>query len=405
MLRDVFLRWMNHPRMNRELLQKSGRLSRALPQKRKHFMLDGKVLEERCGRQQILDCAINASLEQENFRNMHADELFAYAGRLEDKYAGDIGQLKFFLDHIKMEDGFYAATERAYFLFRHFDDQEEVMRFFETQDFSVNLENPLRDWLREISNEAHDYTVEEKLLASWFIHFAVLGSLPSLKRYTVFARLTQILFLRSQQLDACGLLSLNLAALPAQAMYKRACDQFKYKDVQDLLKSDLSHLVNLGIDMHWAALKDANLNLREIYQDQIEYEDYTPRQRNMVNFFFDEGFRLDKPETKGLNERQQKIIDLIFENHFSSTKDLSLIFRCNRKTIQRDFNDLLDMGMVRQMGNGAALRYTVTIKDRPYNPLERLQNVRLGEVPVQISLFGNTELNEKTPTAESQGLL
>ncbi|MBI1221945.1 MAG: DeoR family transcriptional regulator [Bacteroidetes bacterium] len=404
MLRDVFQRWMNHPGMNQELLKKVSNLSVALPQKQKHFGLEGKHLEDVRSRHQILDCAINTSLEQENFRNMHADELFAYASRLEDKYAGDIGQLKFFLDHISVQDGFYASLERAYFLFRHFDEQEELMRFFETQEFSRNLEAPLRDWMRELSAESHDFTKEEIILASWFIHFAILGSLPSLKRHTVFARLTQLLFLRSHHMDACGLLALNLSILPKQAVYKRACDQFKFKDVNDLLKSDLSNLINFGMDIHWNAITDANLLLREIYQDQIEYEDYTPRQRNMVNFFFDQGLRIQKPDTSHLNERQQKIIDLIFENHFSSTKDLSLIFRCNRKTIQRDFTELLDMGMVRQMGNGAALRYTVTIKDRPYNPLERLQNLRLGEVPVQISLFGDTGVHKKTPTASNRGL-
>ncbi|MDX5321391.1 MAG: DeoR family transcriptional regulator, partial [Bacteroidota bacterium] len=269
---------------------------------------------------------------------------------------------------------------------------------FENQDITPNLENPLRDWVRELNQEASHYSGEEKILASWLIHYAVLCSYPALKRYTVFARFAQLLFLKIHGLDGLGLLSLNLGLLPQQSIYKRACDQFKLKDTADLLNSDLTQFLNQCLEIHCAALQEANSHLRELYQDQIEYEDFTPRQRNMVNYFFDEGYKINKPETSHLNERQQKIIDLIFENHFSSTKDLSLIFRVNRKTIQRDFTELLDMGMVRQMGNGAALRYTVHIKDKPHARLEKLQNIRLGEVPVQISLFGEPEFHKKTPT-------
>lgn len=382
------------------MLARIASLSVSIPQKSKHFELEGKKLEDRHTRQSLLDCAINVSLEHESFRNMHADELFAYATRLEEKYSGDISQLKFFSDHLSADDGFYSLLERALFLFRNFDDQEEVMRFFEHQSVSNTLENPVRDWMRELSNEAEHFSVEEKILASWFIHFALLSSLPALKKHTVLARFAQHLFLHIHGLDALGLLSLNMAILPHQAMYKRAVDQFKFKDTKDLLQSDLSHMVQLGLDIHEHALQAANLNLRELYQDQIDYEDLTPRQRNMVNFFFDEGLTLSRPETAHLNERQQKIIELIYENHFSSTKDLSLIFRCNRKTIQRDFTELLDMGLVRQMGNGAALRYTVHIRNRPHSALERLQNVRLGDIPVQMNLFGESDTHKKTPTSQ-----
>jgi len=399
MLRDVFQRWMKHPKFNRDLLEKTAQLALSFPHKTKHFELFGKCLEEEQNRQSMMDCAINVSLEQESFRNMQADELFAYASRLEEKYSGDISQLKFFSDHISLEGGFYSSMERAVFLFRNFDDQEEVMRFFETQQVNQILENPLRDWMREISQESGDYSPEERILASWYIHYAVLNSLPALKRYPVFARFAQTLYLRCHGMDAVGLQSINMAILPHQKMYKRATDQLKFKDTQDLLHCEMNSLVMLGIDIHHQSLSLANHQLRGLYQDKIEYEDLTPRQRNMVNYFFDKGYQNAVPETGHLNERQQKIMELIHENHFSSTKDLSLIFRCNRKTIQRDFTELLDMGLVRQMGNGAALRYTVHIKDRPYAGLERLQNIRLGEVPIQISLFGETEAHKKTPIA------
>lgn len=327
---------------------------------------------------------------------MHPDELFAYAGRLEEKYAGDISQLKFFADHLRTNDGFSMAMERALHLFRHFDEQEEVMRFFEEQQPPFQLEGLLKTWFRELSEQSFSYSPSEHILASWLVHFAVLSGMPSLKRHTVLARFAQNLYLKTVGMDACGLLSMNMAILPHQSMYKRACDQFRFKGTEDILSSDMNNLVLLGLRIHEAALRESNIQLRDIYQDQIEFEDLTARQRNMVNYFFDEGFQYEKPGTNGLNERQQKIIDLVYENHFVSTKDLSLIFRCNRKTIQRDFTELLDSGMVRMMGNGAALRYTVNIRTRPNSALERLQNIRLSELPTQISLFGEDAGSKKT---------
>lgn len=376
-------------------------LSTAIPQKKKHFTLEGKTLDEKTSRQSLLDCSINVSLERESFRNMQADELFAYASHLEEKYSGDISQLQFFSEHIEYDDGFYPALERAAYLFRIFDDQEEVMRFFEDQQAPHLLENPLRDWMLELSLDSEKKSTGELILASWFIHFAVLSSLPTMKRYTVFARFAQSLFLRVNGLDGVGLLNMNMAILLHQSSYKRVVEQFKFKDVSDLLNCDVNSAILLGLTIHHQALLESNVQLRELYQDDIEFEDLTPRQRNMVNYFFDEGFALPIPEMEHLNERQQKIMELIYQNHFCSTKDLSLILRCNRKTIQRDFTELLDMGMVRQMGNGAALRYTVHIKNRPYSVLEKMQNVRLGEAPIQISLFGQANNLKKTPSARS----
>ncbi len=402
MLRDLFRQWMNHPRFDKESLLKLARLAELIPQKLNHFQLDEKQLADQRHRRQLIDAAVNVSLEHENFRNLQADELFNYATRLEEKYAGDIGQLKFLQDHLYTADGFYPALERAYYLFRHFDEQEEVMRFFEKQESTHGLENPLRDWMRELDREAGEMDVNEKVLASWFVHFSILCSLPALKRHAVFARFAQTLFLNLHNLDGAGMLGISYGILPHQSIYKKAGDQLRFRGTDDLPHCDLSNLLSLAMNIHLQAMREANTNLRDLYQDMIEYEDMTPRQRNMVNFFFDEGFLLQKPDTASLNERQQKIIDLIYENHFVSTKDLSLIFRCNRKTIQRDFTELLDMGLVRQMGNGAALRYTVSLKNNYFNPMERLQNIRLGEIPVQISLFGDSGSNKKVPDAQSQ---
>lgn len=398
LLRDVLSRWMNHPKFDVELLRSIADLSSAIPVKIAHFQLNDKTMLDMAARRSLMDCAVNASMDKENLRNMEPDELFSYASRLEEKYSGDISQLKYLMDHLPVGQSLLHGSDAAVYLFQHFDHPERFQAYFDTLHEPHCLESPLSVWLMDLDENAKHYTLEEKILSSWFLHFAFLIGLPTLNRQSVLARYLQGQFLRKHQLDAQGLLSMNLALMPHQKTFQRVAEKFRFKGAIELVKSDMNDLIMLGLQIHQQALKEANKVLREIYHDHIEYEDMTPRQRNMVNFFFDEGYKLKKPNMAGLNERQQKIIELIFDNHFSSTKDLSLIFRCNRKTIQRDFNELLEMGLVRQMGNGAALRYTVSIKNKPHHTLENLQTIRLTDVPVQISLFGTDSYSNITPT-------
>lgn len=390
--KTLFSKWLNDSRLNREDLDICVQLSQDLPQKIKHFGLEGKRLEEEIGRASMLDCALNISIEKENLRFNQPEEVFKYASRLEEKYAADIAQLKFFSDRIKGKNDFYHAFSRIGYLLHHMDDQERLMHALEDESSVSTYENPLHSWFLQLKKVSVELETEEKILASWFVHYAVLTCLPSLKNYPVLARLAQQLYLQSEGLDADGTIFLNTELIRRQQAYKRISDQLKFKDADSLLQSDLYGILNFGLSAHRQALENANLNLRELYQEKIEFDEYTPRQRNMVNYFFEEGFRLQLPKGKiAQNERHKQILEFIYEHHFASTKDLSLIYRLNRKTIQRDFNELMDLGVVRSMGNGAALRYTVPIRNNPFGALEKCQNISLGEQPVQISLFGDMD--------------
>lgn len=379
-------------RLKREELQRCAQLCEDIPQKIKHFGLEGKRYDEELGRASILDCALNVSLDKESVRINNPDELFKFATRLEEKYGADIAQLKFFQDRFKNRRDFYQSLCDYHYLLQHFNQQELIMEWFEGQAKTPAFERPLHNYLTALDELLPQLSGEEILLGSILVHFLVLNALPTEPHYSILARTAQQLFLAARQAEAAEHLFFNTAWLNRQQQYKRVADQLKFKDTQQFMESDMSGMLNFAIEAMLESLESANIRLRTLYQEKIEFDEFTPRQRNMVNYFFDEGFRLRMPKGKvQQNDRHVQIMEFIYEHHFASTKDLSLIYRLNRKTIQRDFTELQDMGLVRSMGNGAALRYTVPIRNNPYSGLERLQNINLGEQPVQISLFGSLD--------------
>jgi hypothetical protein len=48
-------------------------------------------------------------------------------------------------------------------------------------------------------------------------------------------------------------------------------------------------------------------------------------------------------------------------------------FDCNRKTIQRDFQLLLDLGLVKSIGAGAGLRYCINLQEQGNPLMEKYQ--------------------------------
>lgn len=380
-------------------LEQIRRFTLDIPQKIAHFALPAEKLAKSHAQQAMLDAAINVSMERENFRQLQPEELLAYARKLEDKYAADISQYRFFTEHLATGGGAsMPLIQKALFFTKNFDNQEAIVELLSSEVDIRLLETPLRELLQDIDTySAQTENVAEKILLSWMVHFGILISLPAQSRYEMFARLGQKIYLETNGLSCAGHLFITPFVFKRQMLYKRITEQLRLKRWDDFMRSDLTSLLNFGIEVHLEAIEKANEQVKEIYHEQIEFEDLPSRQRNMANYFFEEGFKQEKPEVRNLNERQQKIMEWIYKERCVSTKDLSLNFRCNRKTIQRDFAELMDMHLVRALGNGAALRYTVNIRNREHELLEKYQNIMLSDMPMQISLFSGMPVEEKKP--------
>ncbi len=368
-------------------------LTKRIPEKILHFKLPEDKLIDLKSRSSILDSALNAALDREHIRNFDAKSLFDFASKLEEKYSGEIAQLKFFLDQVDQHNSLMEAQAAAMYFVRHRESHEELMRLKEAPASTSSIDRPIADWLMELESE--QWSLEEKVMASWFLHFGVLNVLGEEKDAALMARVMQWVYLQKSGIGSAGHLYLGLEFMREQSLYRQVCDQMKFKGNNALFTADLTNQYRFGLSMHSAAIQRLNRDLLQVYQSELEFDEYTPKQRNMVNFFFDEGYlHIPDLERLGLSDRLEEIMAHIYKEHFTSTKDMSLYFRCNRKTIQRDFNELLDKGLVRAMGKGAALRYTVSLEDKP-SDLAAYQNINMSDEPVQISLFGSTSGTKK----------
>jgi predicted HTH transcriptional regulator len=114
--------------------------------------------------------------------------------------------------------------------------------------------------------------------------------------------------------------------------------------------------------------------LRSYFRKQVDFEKLNARQKNIMNFVFERGYRLKDMDASILNNRQKLIMYIIQNRGFISTKELVNEFECNRKTIQRDFSVLTDNNLVKVIGRGAGLRYAVNLTERKNEGLLKYQS-------------------------------
>ena len=129
-----------------------------------------------------------------------------------------------------------------------------------------------------------------------------------------------------------------------------------------------------------SAIEELKTELRSAYRQQIEWSEFNPIQRNLHNWYFDYGFALSSKTAPQWNERQLSIIRMMFQQRTITTRELYGRFSCNRKTIQRDFKELMDSNMVVQERQGSALRYALNLR-RPEEMESEGYNITLPEAP------------------------
>ena len=215
--------------------------------------------------------------------------------------------------------------------------------------------------LNELFEFINHNTELDPLSLSWVLHFELLRIQPFNSDAPVLARLLHYFWLNKHDLTLDGMLTLE------QEIYHHRHRYFELQqqpyDEQGML---LNEYIEFGHTLFIQNLERLKVMLRHYFRKQVEYDDATPRQRNMMNFVFERGYKLNLFHEGTLNKRQELIMYIIHHKGFCSTKELTEEFGCNRKTIQRDFTDLLNYNMVRTIGNGSSLRYAVSIKEN-YN--------------------------------------
>lgn len=223
---------------------------------------------------------------------------------------------------------------------------------------------------------------------SWVLRL-VLQILQPFKNYTYsYPALVQSVYLESRKKAMKGLLSPNLTALTYKQQLDEQLEPFAGLTTGSLRNVDLTPLLQLGYDIIEESLNRVDDSLRQVYRHKVDYGKKDARIRNLINFLYNEGISYLEPHMREFNERQQQIIKYLFAKRYLGTKELSLSFRCDRKTIQRDFNKLLSSEVVRSTGNGSALKYCINLKNNSYDMLEIHSTAVRRRDDFQESLFG-----------------
>ncbi len=206
------------------------------------------------------------------------------------------------------------------------------------------------------------------IVQSWILHFR-LRSIPLINEgANKLASLFQQFWLQKKQMDLEGLLSLEHELYLNKLEYEEIINRSIVGEINVLNKQ-----LAFGLQLHLSQINRIKDLLKSYFRKQIAFDKLNARQKNIMNYVFERGYKLKEIDDSILNKRQKLIMYIIQHRGFISTKELVNEFDCNRKTIQRDFQTLMDMGLVKSIGAGAGLRYCINLQEKRNPHLENFQ--------------------------------
>lgn len=224
----------------------------------------------------------------------------------------------------------------------------------------IELEN-LFEFLN-YDNEFHP------ILQSWILHFRLRSIALFKEGNSKIASLLQQFWLKKNAFDLDGLLSIE---------HELFLNKAEYEDIVNMSivgeNNSLNAQIEFGIQLHLAQIDRLRDLFRSYFRKQVDFEKLNPRQKNIMNYVFERGYKLKEIDESILNKRQKLIMYIVQHRGFISTKDLVNEFDCNRKTIQRDFQLMMDLGLVKSIGAGAGLRYCINLQEKRNPQLEKFQ--------------------------------
>jgi len=206
------------------------------------------------------------------------------------------------------------------------------------------------------------------IIQSWILHFRI-QSLPLFSEgKSKFAGLMQLFWLKKNKMDMFHLMSLEHEIYINKIEYEQVINHAIEGE-----ENSLTEQISFGLQLQQVQLGRLKELFRNYFRQQVDFEKLNPRQKNIMNYVFERGYKLKEIDDSILNKRQKLIMYIVQHRGFISTKELVNEFDCNRKTIQRDFQLLLDLGLVKSIGAGAGLRYCINLQEKGNPLLEKYQ--------------------------------
>lgn len=232
---------------------------------------------------------------------------------------------------------------------------------------TASTELELESLFEYMNNDMEHHAV----VKSWVLHFKLLQLRLFSEAKSKIASLMQNFWLAKQQANMYGLFSIEHELYLSKADYQVFLGEAR--DVEKIAATD-QQMLDFGMMMYTNQLDRTRTLLRSYFRQQVEFDKLNPRQKNIMNYVFERGYRLKEFDDAVLNQRQKLIMYIIQHKGFISTKELVNEFDCNRKTIQRDFATLLELNLVKVIGKGAGLRYAVNVAESTNSFLSQYQS-------------------------------
>lgn len=244
--------------------------------------------------------------------------------------------------------------------------EEQLSDLFTSQLYTYNgvdLSQLYDSGISSLCDFLKDDDQLDPITQSWLIHFFIIMKGPWGKTNGKIARLLQFNWLLKNNLTLAGLLVLDQQLFKFKNHYYELCDKAA-KDGKTISLDnpiDFTEYIKFGYGIYNDYLITIKNNLKNYYISNTHFEKSNPRLKNVINYVFEVAGRINFENHFGLNERQENIMRIIYQKGVIQTKELFEIFDVNRKTLQRDFNELYENGLIKITGEGRGVKYTLNI--------------------------------------------
>ena len=229
----------------------------------------------------------------------------------------------------------------------------------------VQTQNPidkdLRTWLEDLMKAAN--TKQTSALARCWIfyyYFNIFKPYPAYNELVAYVICKRIL--SSEKLDMLNTLNLDKYVFRDKEFIEVSKKLTDTEDYFQKLGSDLSEYLEICMKGFRTNIIASRSGATDCVRGQLDYASLTPRQKNSLNFWLEKAFYIHKDKLDELSPRQHEMMLLIAKYGSLSNKDLVPVFQVERKTIQRDFNTLLELKLLDQRGGGRGLRYYINMR-------------------------------------------
>ncbi len=229
----------------------------------------------------------------------------------------------------------------------------------------VQNQNPidadLKAWLEELTKMANSKQIPS-LVRCWlfYYYFNIFKPYPAYNELVAYVICKRIL--AADKLDMLHTLNLDKYVFRAKdfiEIYKKLTDT---EDYYQKLNQDLTPYLEICINGFRNNVAASRNGATDCVRTQLDFASLTPRQKNSLNFWLEKAFYIHKDKLDQLTPRQHEMMLLIAKYGSLSNKELVPVFMVERKTIQRDFNTLLELKLLDQRGGGRGLRYYINMR-------------------------------------------